>query len=74
MKPVEIDESKFNAMDYGIWTFPSFHIYIGSVAAGKSTLLHNLVTRFLYPIFENRIILIQSHSTQRSPHNGFNRE
>ena len=57
VKPVEIDESKFNAMDYGIWTFPSFHIYIGSVAAGKSTLLHNLVTRFLYPIFENRIIL-----------------
>ena len=57
VKPVDVDESKFNAVDYGIWTFPSLHVFIGSVASGKSTLLYNIVTDFFYPIFENRIIL-----------------
>lgn len=57
VEPVDIDESKFNAIDYGIWTFPSLHVFVGSVASGKSTLLYNIVTKFFYPIFENRIIL-----------------
>ena len=58
VEPVEVGEPKFNAVDYGIWAFPSLHVYVGAVASGKSTLLYNIATKFFYPIFENRIILL----------------
>lgn len=57
VEPVDIDERKFNAIDHGIWTFPSPHVFVGSVASGKSTLLYNITTKFFYPIFETRIII-----------------
>jgi len=55
--PVEIDTDKLNEIEHGLWRFPSCHIAIGKVASGKSTFLHNLITRFWLPVFEDRIIL-----------------
>ena len=57
VEPVDIDESKLNEIDHGIWKFPSLHLMIGHIASGKSTLLNNIITKFWNPIFEDRVIL-----------------
>ena len=54
---VKIDEEKLHELEHGVWKFPSSHALIGHIASGKSTLLHNLLTRFWKPVFGNRIIL-----------------
>ena len=57
IKPVEIDESKYNKEEMEPFVFPSLSVYIGSVAAGKSTMAYNLIEMF-QPIFKGNVILI----------------
>ncbi len=57
IKPVEIDESKYNKEELEPFVFPSLSVYIGSVASGKSTMAFNLIS-LLQPIFKGNVILI----------------
>jgi len=43
IKPIEIDESKFNKVDLEPFTFPSLLIGLGKVASGKTTFMANLI-------------------------------
>lgn len=56
IKPIEIDEDKFNKVDLEPFTFPSCIIGLGKVASGKSTFLHNLI-RITEPVFKGNVIL-----------------
>ena len=56
VKPVDVDESKFNAEDFGVFVFPSLIVGIGHVASGKSTLMYNLIEKF-NPVFEGHVIV-----------------
>ena len=56
IKPVEIDEEKFNKEELGPFVFPSCSIVLGAVASGKTTWLHNFI-RITEPIFNGNVIL-----------------
>ncbi len=56
IKPVEIDDSKFNKEELGPFVFPSCSIVLGAVASGKTTWLHNFI-RITEPIFDGKVIL-----------------
>ena len=62
IKPVEIDESRYNTEELGPFQFPSTFVGIGAVAAGKSTLMFNLV-EMLKPIFDENIIIFSPTAT-----------
>ena len=66
VKPVEIDESKLNKIEHGIFTFPSMSLLVGQIASGKSTLLHHLISKYFEPVFEDRVILF-SPSARNDP-------
>jgi hypothetical protein len=57
IKPVEIDESKYNTAELKPFIFPSLSVFVGHVASGKSTLLYNLI-KLTEPIFKGNVILI----------------
>lgn len=57
IQPVDIDESKYNKAELDPFVFPSLSVFIGHVASGKSTLLHNLI-RMTEPVFNGNVILI----------------
>ncbi len=57
IQPVDIDESKYNKSELDPFVFPSLSVFIGHVASGKSTLLHNLI-RMTEPVFKGNVILI----------------
>ena len=57
VEPVKIDEKLLNRVEQGIWEFPSLHLIVGKIASGKSTFLHNIITRFWNPVFKENIIL-----------------
>lgn len=57
IQPVEIDESQYNRANHALWEFPSAHLILGKIKSGKSTLLHNLVTKMWKPVFDDRVIL-----------------
>ena len=57
IKPVDIDESKYNKAELEPFVFPSLHVLVGHVASGKSTTLFNLISMF-EPIFKGNVILI----------------
>ena len=65
IKPVEIDESKYNKEELGNFMFPSTFIGIGAVASGKSTLLFNLIN-MLKPVFDDNVIIF-SPTAQNDP-------
>lgn len=56
IKPVEIDESKFNKVELDPFVFPSCTIVLGAVASGKTTWLHNFI-RITKPVFNSNVIL-----------------
>jgi len=56
IKPIEIDETKFNKVDLEPFTFPSLTVGLGKVASGKTTFMANMV-RILEPVFKGNIIL-----------------
>ena len=56
IKPIEIDESKFNKVELEPFEFPSLIVGLGKVASGKTTFMANMV-RILEPIFKGNIIL-----------------
>ena len=56
VEPVKIDEKLLNKVEHGIWEFPSLHLIVGKIASGKSTFLHNIITRFYEPVFKQNII------------------
>lgn len=60
IRPVEIDETLYNVKKIEPWVFPSLHTIIGNVAAGKSTLLYNLINDYWKPVFDDNIILFSS--------------
>ena len=62
VQPVDIDESRYNKEELGGFEFPSTFIGIGAVAAGKSTLMFNLV-RMLKPVFDDNIIVFSPTAT-----------
>ena len=57
IKPVPIDESKYNKAEIDPFVFPSLSVFIGHVASGKSTLLYNLL-EMTKPVFNGNVILI----------------
>lgn len=57
IKPVDIDESKYNKAELDPFVFPSLSVYVGHVASGKSTLLYNLI-EMTKPVFNGNVILI----------------
>jgi len=57
IKPVEIDESKYNTAELQPFVFPSLSVFVGHVASGKSTLLYNLI-KLTEPVFKGNVILI----------------
>jgi ABC-type cobalamin/Fe3+-siderophores transport system ATPase subunit len=57
IKPVPIDESKYNKEELDPFVFPSLSVFIGHVASGKSTLLYNLL-ELTNPVFKGNVILI----------------
>jgi hypothetical protein len=57
IKPVDIDESKYNKAELDPFVFPSLSVFIGHVASGKSTLLYNLI-EMTKPVFDGNVILI----------------
>ena len=57
IKPVPIDESKYNKAELDPFVFPSLSVFIGHVASGKSTLLYNLL-EMTSPVFKGNVILI----------------
>ncbi len=56
IKPIEIDETKFNKVDLEPFTFPSLIVGLGKVASGKTTFMANMVT-ILDPVFKGNVIL-----------------
>ena len=62
IKPVDIDEKRYNKEELGHFVFPSTFIGIGAVAAGKSTLMYNLIS-MLKPIFDDNIIIFSPTAT-----------
>lgn len=62
IKPVDIDEKRYNKKELGNFVFPSTFIGIGAVAAGKSTLMFNLIN-MLKPIFDDNIIIFSPTAT-----------
>ena len=62
IKPVEIDESRYNKEELGHFEFPSTFIGIGAVAAGKSTLMFNLIN-MLKPVFDDNVIIFSPTAT-----------
>ncbi len=56
IKPIEIDETKFNKVDLEPFTFPSLIVGLGKVASGKTTFMANMV-RILDPVFKGNVIL-----------------
>ena len=56
IKPIDIDETKFNKVDLEPFTFPSLIIGLGKVASGKTTFMANMV-RILDPVFKGNVIL-----------------
>ena len=56
VEPVLVDDSMFNAEDFGVFVFPSLIVGIGHVASGKSTLMYNLIEKF-NPVFEGHVIV-----------------
>jgi hypothetical protein len=62
VQPVDIDESRYNKEELGGFEFPSTFIGIGAVAAGKSTLMFNLI-RMLKPVFDDNIIVFSPTAT-----------
>jgi hypothetical protein len=56
IKPVEIDEEKFNKVEHDPFIFPSCTIVLGAVASGKTTWLHNYI-RITKPVFDGNVIL-----------------
>ena len=56
IQPVDVDNDGFNEEEFGIFQFPSLGIGIGAVAAGKSTLMYNLIN-MLEPVFDGNVIL-----------------
>ena len=65
IKPVDIDESRYNKEELGNFIFPSTFIGIGAVAAGKSTLMFNLIN-MLKPVFDDNVIIF-SPTAQNDP-------
>lgn len=57
IKPVDIDESKYNTAELDPFVFPSLSVFIGHVASGKSTLLYNLI-EMTKEVFNGNVILI----------------
>jgi len=61
IKPVDIDESKFNRLEHQVgavkFSFPACLCGVGAVKSGKSTLLYNLITDKFNKVFEDRVIL-----------------
>jgi hypothetical protein len=57
IKPVEIDESKYNTAQLEPFVFPSLSVFVGHVASGKSTLLYNLI-KLTESVFKGNVILI----------------
>jgi hypothetical protein len=57
IKPVDLDESKYNRVQHSLWEFPSAHLILGKIKSGKSTLLHNLISKMWKPVFDDRVIL-----------------
>lgn len=56
IKPIEIDETKFNKEELPPFIYPSLTVVLGSVAAGKTTFLANYV-RITEPLFKGNVIL-----------------
>ena len=56
IKPIEIDESKFNKIELDPFVFPSCMIGLGKVASGKTTFMANMV-RITEPVFKGNVIL-----------------
>ena len=56
IKPIEIDDDKFNKAELEPFVFPSLTIVLGAVAAGKTTFLANFV-RITEPVFKGNVIL-----------------
>ena len=56
IKPVEVESDGFNEEEYGMFQFPSLGVGIGHVAAGKSTLMYNLIDK-LDPVFQGNVII-----------------
>ena len=65
IQPIEIDESKFNKVEFDPFVFPSLIVGLGKVASGKTTFMANLV-RILEPVFKGNIILF-SPTLQNDP-------
>jgi len=57
IRPIEIDENKFNRVDLDPFTFPSCIVGLGKVASGKTTFLANMI-RITEPVFKGNVILI----------------
>jgi len=57
IKPVEIDESRYNTAELEPFVFPSLSVFVGHVASGKSTLLYNLI-KLTESVFKGNVILI----------------
>lgn len=62
IKPVDIDEDKFNRVDFDPFIFPSTFVGVGAVASGKSTLMFNLIEK-LEPVFGDNIIIFSPTAT-----------
>jgi len=56
IKPVDVETDGFNEEEYGMFQFPSLGVGIGHVAAGKSTLMYNLIDK-LDPVFQGNVII-----------------
>ncbi len=56
IQPVSVDKDGFNEEEYGMFQFPSLGVGIGHVAAGKSTLMYNLIDK-LDPVFQGNVII-----------------
>ena len=56
IKPIDIDEDKFNRVELDPFVFPSCIIGLGKVASGKTTFMANMV-RITEPVFKGNVIL-----------------
>lgn len=65
IQPIEIDETKFNKVDFEPFVFPSLVVGLGKVASGKTTFMANIV-RILEPVFKGNVILF-SPTLQNDP-------
>jgi hypothetical protein len=57
IQPVDIDENQYNRAKHSLWEFPSAHLILGKIKSGKSTLLHNMISKLWTPVFDDRVIL-----------------